>query len=93
MDAIEPSLERAPIHSIVVSESEDKYNVLQTLLTYSQADVNLMDLDGMTPLHLAVKVCLQCNLKCFLCVLCSYYASVSLHTVEHTVLCRICSAG
>ena len=60
MDAIEPSLERAPIHSIVVSESEDKYNVLQTLLTYSQADVNLMDLDGMTPLHLAVKVCF-CN--------------------------------
>lgn len=58
MNAIEPRFERAPIHSIVVSDSENRHSLLQTLLTYSPVDVNLKDLDGMTPLHLAVKVCL-----------------------------------
>ena len=50
----------APIHSIIRQASTDDSrhaaDCLVALLTYSNADINLPDREGNTPLHIAVKV-------------------------------------
>ena len=52
----------APIHSLVLyklmgkKKKEERMRYLVTLLTYAKVDVNLMNGDGQTPLHLAVMV-------------------------------------
>ncbi len=56
LNAIEPTLSKAPIHSILVGQPQERNRLLEVLLTYGSVDVNLKDLDGMSPLHLAVKV-------------------------------------
>ena len=56
------SKNNAPIHSIVLyklvgkKKKEERMHYLVTLLTFSKVDVNLMNGDGQTPLHLAVMV-------------------------------------
>ncbi len=47
----------APLHSLVRSNRKDKLDLIITLLTHSDADVNLKGDDEMTPLHFAVQVC------------------------------------
>lgn len=56
LNAIEPSLSKAPIHSILIGQPQERSKFLEVLLIYGSVDVNLPDLDGMSPLHLAVKV-------------------------------------
>ena len=56
------SKNNAPIHSLVQyklmgkKKKEERMHYLVTLLTYAKVDVNLMNGDGQTPLHLAVMV-------------------------------------
>lgn len=45
-----------PLLSIVRSSRKDKLDLVITLLTHSDADVNLKGDDEMTPLHFAVQV-------------------------------------
>ncbi len=58
LNAIEPTLSKAPIHSILIGQPQERNRLLEVLLIYGSVDVNLQDLDGMSPLHLAVKVIL-----------------------------------
>ena len=50
----------APIHSVIRAQRPDKSEILLSLLVHTSVDVNLPDLEGMTPLHLVVQV------KCYL---------------------------
>ena len=55
---------KAPIHSILTGNRSERNKFLETLLTYGDVDVNLRDLDGDAPLHVAIKVThqpIQCN--------------------------------
>ena len=56
VNAIDPHLNRAPIHSIVRRVRPDRLELLLALLNNSDVDVNLKTPDGNTPLHLAVEV-------------------------------------
>ena len=56
VNAIDPLLKLAPIHSIVKRERPDRLELLLTLLTNSDVNVDLKTPDGDTPLHLAVEV-------------------------------------
>lgn len=56
LNAIEPSLLKAPIHSLLTGNCSERNGFLEKLLTYGKVDLDLKDLDGMTPLHLAIKV-------------------------------------
>ena len=56
VNAIDPLLNLAPIHSIVKRERPDRLELLLTLLSNSDVNVDLKTPDGNTPLHLAVKV-------------------------------------
>ena len=56
LNAINVRKECAPIHSIIKSPRSDKFDVLYTLLVNGNVDIDLFDLDRMTPLHLAVQV-------------------------------------
>ena len=66
INEIDDSFGGAPIHSIIRRSSSDSQEPsnhhcpaadhLVALLTYTNADVNLPDKDGHTPLHIAVKV-------------------------------------
>ena len=56
------SEENAPIHSLVKRKAKGKKNqkekmhLLVTLLTFGDVDINMLNGDGYTALHLAVKV-------------------------------------
>lgn len=47
---------QAPIHTIITSKRRKSPSLLLTLLSNSNADVNIRTLDGEIALHLAVKV-------------------------------------
>ena len=57
VNAIDPLLKLAPIHSIVKSKRPDRLELLLTLLSNSDVNVDLKTPDGNTPLHLAIEVC------------------------------------
>ena len=56
VNAVDPVLNLAPIHSIVRRGRPDRLELLLTLLNNSNVDVNLKTPAGSTPLHLAVEV-------------------------------------
>ena len=46
----------APLHCYVKRRDKEKFNCLITFLIHSKCDVNLLNIDGQTALHLACKV-------------------------------------
>jgi len=58
VNAIEPSIGKAPLHSILTGNRSERLKFLEVMLIFGlNIDINLPDLDGNTPLHLAIKVC------------------------------------
>ena len=58
VNEVDESYGGAPIHSILRHSSHHRHkpDLLVTLLTYSNADVNLPDTEGKSPLHIAAEV-------------------------------------
>ena len=46
----------APLHSYVKRRDKERFDCLVTFLTYSKCDINYLNIDGQTALHLAYKV-------------------------------------
>ncbi len=65
LNAIEPTLSKAPIHSLLLGNRPQRNRLLEVFLTYGNVDVNLQDLDGSRPLHLAIKVVPMKNIRRF----------------------------
>ena len=54
----------APLHSYVKRTDKERFDCLVTFLTYSKCDVNFLNIEGQTALHLA---CIVSHCSFFLC--------------------------
>ena len=63
------SEENAPIHSLIKKKARgkkrqrEKMRLLVTLLTFGDVDIDMLNGDGYTALHLAVKVLFLCRFE------------------------------
>ena len=46
----------APLHYFVKRKDKEKFKCLMTFLIYSKCDINMLNVDGQTALHLACQV-------------------------------------